>query len=139
MRNSTRALERMSAEELLRIEEALLASVTERDALAAKLSLYGVRRMDKIEFHLEKIQAVLAEKAFLAKRKGTPAPPTPKEVASTVRGAREVMGLTQAEFGRRMGVSALTVIRWERGKTSMRLTAWNLLLRIVEEARVEKA
>lgn len=41
----------------------------------------------------------------------TPAAPTPGYILSL----REALGLTQVEFGARLGVDSMTVSRWERG------------------------
>jgi transcriptional regulator with XRE-family HTH domain len=40
--------------------------------------------------------------------------------ADFVRAARERLGITQAEFGERLGVSKRTVIRWEQGSVLKR-------------------
>jgi transcriptional regulator with XRE-family HTH domain len=56
-----------------------------------------------------------------------------------VRAARERLGLTQAEFGDRLGVDKRTVIRWEQGsvlKRRDRIAITLLLERPVASQRV---
>ncbi|WP_134670304.1 MULTISPECIES: helix-turn-helix transcriptional regulator [unclassified Amycolatopsis] len=45
-----------------------------------------------------------------------PDPPALTHFARTVRDARAQSGLSADEFGRRLGFSGVTVIRWERGQ-----------------------
>jgi len=40
---------------------------------------------------------------------------------------RQALGLSQIELADRMGVSASTANRWERGELGMRRSAWLLL------------
>jgi DNA-binding XRE family transcriptional regulator len=39
------------------------------------------------------------------------------ELAGSIREARKVLGLTQAEMAGQLGVSRMTIIRWEQGET----------------------
>lgn len=48
---------------------------------------------------------------------------------------REALGLTQAEFGRRIGVEKMTVWRWEKGK----LRPGNESIEAIESLRREAA
>ncbi|MEQ2440824.1 helix-turn-helix domain-containing protein [Solibaculum intestinale] len=48
-----------------------------------------------------------------------------------VRNMRERLGLSQQEFGKRLGVQAGTVRKWESGRVRMRKETWEMLLRII--------
>lgn len=48
---------------------------------------------------------------------------------------REGMGLTQAEFGKKLGVSKMTVSRWECGRMRPSQTTTSSILRLQAEAR----
>ncbi len=45
----------------------------------------------------------------------------PRSVGRKIRAVRESRGLTQAEFGARIGSPAITVRQWESGKRQPRL------------------
>jgi DNA-binding transcriptional regulator YiaG len=54
-----------------------------------------------------------------------------------IRSLREAVGLTQAEFGQMVGVSKMTVSRWECGRIRPSATASAAILRLQAEARRE--
>ena len=128
-----RDLMRRDMAELRQTEETLLDLIMQRDALHVQFALLGVTRMDKAEHYLKLFQSVLAEKESLAEREGRQAPPRRNEVAVVTKQTRKDMGLTQTEFGKRLGVRQLSVTRWERGQMGMRLPTWKLLLRLAAE------
>lgn len=59
--------------------------------------------------------------------------PTPGFIISL----REAMSLTQAEFGRKLGVSKMTVSRWECGRMQPGSSAIRALVRLQAQARRE--
>lgn len=54
-----------------------------------------------------------------------------KSTAGYIRSLREALGLTQEQFGRKLGVSKMTVARWEWGKVQPRPQA----LKSIEQLR----
>jgi DNA-binding transcriptional regulator YiaG len=133
-----RDLERLSTDQLAEIERALIALMPEYEALKAKLALYGVNPMDRLESHLTEVQASIAERGLLARQRVKPKVPTRQEVSALVKTTREVLDETQSEFGERMGVAPLTIHRWEKQQAGMRMTAWRLLLTIAAEAKPKR-
>jgi transcriptional regulator with XRE-family HTH domain len=61
-----------------------------------------------------------------------------KASAAFVRDAREQLGLTQAQFGERLGVTRKTVIRWEQGGPLKRRDRIAITL-LVERPRASQA
>jgi DNA-binding transcriptional regulator YiaG len=52
--------------------------------------------------------------------------------------AREQLGLTQTEFGERLGVSKRTVIRWEQGDTPLKRRDRVAITLLVERPQASK-
>jgi transcriptional regulator with XRE-family HTH domain len=52
-----------------------------------------------------------------------------------VRAARKLLGLTQAQFGERVGVQRNTVARWERDELTVGSTAAILIALLAKQAR----
>jgi len=125
----------MTRRELGELEAALLRLKSVRDELAANLMTLGVKKMESLEKRLALVQTHLVERA-LADNSKTPLP-THAEVALTIRDARAVLNLNQAQLAERLGVHFATVSRWERGVLSMRRSTWKLLLKLAAEGRRE--
>lgn len=51
--------------------------------------------------------------------------------------ARRLQGLTQEQFGQRLGVEASTVSRWERGKMRPSADIWSQVIKIVADVRID--
>jgi DNA-binding transcriptional regulator YiaG len=120
----------MSLATLVEVEQALTELKAERDALAGKLMAYGVKKIERLDRRLGSATARIAKSGLLRDR----AEPLPSrsEIAAKVRAAREALGLSQVEFADRMGVSASTANRWERGELGMRRSVWLLLSTLSE-------
>jgi len=71
----------------------------------------------------------LGRRATGSVAQGTPAPAGRRVrfVAKGLRSQRERLGLSQAEFGKLVGVSAQSIYQWERGATRPRATQLNTL------------
>jgi DNA-binding transcriptional regulator YiaG len=72
---------------------------------------------------LDRLRAV-----FAAEQKLTP---------GFISSLREAMGLTQSEFGRKIGVSKMTVSRWECGRIRPSASATTAILKLQAETRRE--
>lgn len=59
--------------------------------------------------------------------------PNPSQISQFVREFRRVLGLTQAQFGHKVGVSYETVNRWENGRMHPSPLALRQLERVVQE------
>jgi DNA-binding transcriptional regulator YiaG len=55
-----------------------------------------------------------------------------------VRTSRELLGLTQAEFGERLGVAKRTVIRWEMGDTPLKRRDRVAITLLIERPQASK-
>ena len=64
---------------------------------------------------------------------------SPSEIGVEVRRLRSQFGLTQEQFADRLGVSTITVHRWESGQSQPRRLAVEKLARLGEQAAVESA
>ena len=64
---------------------------------------------------------------------------SPVDVGTEVRRLRGQLGLTQEQFGDRLGVSTITVHRWESGQSRPRRLAMEKLTQISEQAAAESA
>ena len=116
----------MNLATLVELEQELTELKAERDALAAKLLAYGIKKIERLDRRLDSARTRIAASALLRDR---PEPlPSRSEIATKVRAVRQALGLSQIELADRMGVSASTVNRWERGELGMRRSAWLLLL-----------
>lgn len=58
----------------------------------------------------------------------------PEPTPGYIRTLREALGLTQVEFGKRLGVDSMTVSRWERGAVKPSPAAVKALDRLRREA-----
>jgi DNA-binding transcriptional regulator YiaG len=58
--------------------------------------------------------------------------------AEFVRQSRERLGLTQTEFGARLGVSKRTVIRWEQGEQPIKRQTRVAITLLVDRPRASK-
>ena len=115
----------MNLATLVEVEQALTELKAERDALAGKLMTYGIKKMERLDRRLESARVRIV-KAGLLRDKPEPLP-TRSEVVAKVKAVRKALGLSQIELADRMGVSASTANRWERGELGMRRSAWLLL------------
>lgn len=70
---------------------------------------------------LDRLRAVFADRET----------PTPGFIVSL----REAMGMTQEQFGEKLGVSKMTVSRWERGRMRPSDAAANAIRELQEETR----
>ena len=64
---------------------------------------------------------------------------TTAEIGAEVRSLRGQLGLTQEQFADRLGVSTITVHRWESGQSQPRRLAMEKLARLREQAVAESA
>ncbi|MDX2100843.1 MAG: helix-turn-helix transcriptional regulator [Leptolyngbyaceae cyanobacterium bins.59] len=55
-------------------------------------------------------------------------------IGQFIRELRQAIGLTQKEFGNRLGVSGETVSRWEKGRMQPSSLALKQLERVVQES-----
>ena len=127
LRETTTAagLARFSTKELVQLEAELERLQVDFRELNARLMTFKVRSPSSLDRRLDVVQAVLVQRALeLPKRKRGPS----AELAQIVRDARMGMGLTQAEFAARVGVSANTVARWERAELGVRPSALRLIM-----------
>ncbi len=67
----------------------------------------------------------------------TSADGSPVDVGAEVRCLRSQLGLTQEQFGDRLGVSTITVHRWESGQSQPRRLAVEKLAQLSEQAAAE--
>ena len=119
-------ISRMNLATLVELEQDLTELQAERDALAEKLLAYGVKKIERLDRRLASARARIVTSVLLRDR---PEPsPTRAETAAKVKAVREALGLSQIELADRIGISASTVNRWERGELGMRRSAWLLLL-----------
>ena len=91
--------------------------------------------MEELNKRLDLVQAYLVAKGLAVDSK-TPLP-SRAEIALTLRGAREMLGLTQAQMAERLGASIASMSRWERGALGMRRPTWKFLLKLASEGRRE--
>lgn len=58
--------------------------------------------------------------------------PTPTDVTLSIRYLRESAGLTQGELAQKLGVSRITILRWETGENEPRSRHIRDLARILD-------
>ena len=98
----------------------LLAKALKRGAEHRRTIAALKRELKQVQAQLETLKKRLPEQAAKV------APPPPEILRKArlrldgLKAHRQRLGLSAAEYGKLMGVSALTVYHWERGKTKPR-------------------
>jgi DNA-binding transcriptional regulator YiaG len=136
LRETTTAggLAQFSTKELVQLEAELERLQADCRELAERLMTFGMRSPGGLDRRLTLVRGILVARAL--------EPPKPQrgptaEVAQIVRDTRTGMGLTQAEFAARVGVSANTAARWERGELGVRPSALRLIMMFAAGQRPE--
>ncbi len=136
LRETTTAggLAQFSTRELVQLEAELERLEANSRELAERLKSFGMRRPNEVSPRLKTVQAVLVARALEPTK---PDRVSRAEAAQIVRDTRMGMRLTQAEFAARVGVSANTAARWERGELGVRPSALRLIMMFAAGRRPE--
>jgi len=136
LRETTTAggLAQFSTRELVQLEAELERLEANSRELAERLKSFGMRRPNEVSPRLKTVQAVLVARALEPTK---PDRVSRAETAQIVRDTRMGMRLTQAEFAARVGVSANTAARWERGELGVRPSALRLIMMFAAGRRPE--
>lgn len=129
------ALARLSDTELSALEKQLIDRAVKvrklEEAFVMKLETYGVRGTREAERERDLVGAAVAERILNPAARHY----SLQEGALLVRKIRDMLGLSQAALGERIGVDQATVNRWEAGRHKIKRAMWQALNRIADEAK----